>query len=147
MTKIRSAYVAVLMGMLATTALAQANETASASSSDADKAAIRKSEQIIATATSVDEVLPLYDKNVILDDFTPGRRHGLTALRKEMEGFFQNYTDAKGEILSLDIESDGKLAFANSTQHITAKGKNGMPDLDIALRQTDCYRKENGRWL
>jgi ketosteroid isomerase-like protein len=112
-----------------------------------DRAAIGHSEQVVAVSTNLNEVLSYYAKNATLENVSPGEIHGTAAIGKDLQKFFTAYPSFEAHIKKIDITSDGRLGYAWSIQHVTAKGKNDLPDIDLIFRCTDLYKKENGRWL
>ncbi len=112
-----------------------------------DRTAISHAEQVVAVSTNLDEVLSYYDKNATLENVSPGETHGAAAIGMDLQKFFTAYPNFEAHIKKIDITSDGTLGYAWSVQHVTAKGKNGLPDVDLIFRCTDLYRKDDGKWL
>ncbi len=117
-----------------------------------DQAAILKIEQDMAAAQTTQQAIASWDKNVVLDDMLAlngktSRYIGLAAVRGDFDPQFAAITDLHTKILTLMIAGDSNIAFAFSTQHLTAKSKNGGPNLDIVFRETDCFQKKSGQWL
>ncbi len=112
-----------------------------------EKEAVRKVDVLVSTATSVEAGLSTFDPSVIQDDFFAPQRHGVAEIRKDFDVYMSNYDNFKADILDMNVEVDGNLAVAMSHQHFVAKGKNGTPDLDAVIRQTDILKKRNGKWL
>jgi ketosteroid isomerase-like protein len=112
-----------------------------------DREAVRKVDVLVSTATTMEAGLSTFDKDVIQDDFFAPQRRGVAEVRKDFDVYMNNYSTFKADILDMEVEVDGNLAVAMSHQHFTAKGKNGTPDLDAMIRQTDILKKRNGKWL
>ncbi len=111
-----------------------------------DVEAILKIEHAIANATATSQVEGYFDKDMVFDDMVPGQAVGIEAVKKLADADFKTMTDPKVEFLRIKVVTDGKLAFAYSTQHYMAKLTATGGPLDIVLRQTDCYRKKAGKW-
>lgn len=112
-----------------------------------DEKAIRDVENKIITATSSAEVMKYYDTSDIdLFDFVPPLQYkGADAVRGDLDNFFNNAKNAKGEFLDLVIVTDGKLGVARSFQHFTWTDKDGKAQ-EATLRVTDALRKVKGQW-
>ncbi len=97
-------------------------------------------------ATTTDQAMKYFDDNIVLYDVFPGLEFkGATAVRAHEDDFFNNATDVKGEIVELDVVTDGKLGMARSIQHFTWKDKAGKAQ-EATLRVTDVYHKVHGEW-
>jgi ketosteroid isomerase-like protein len=46
----------------------------------------------------------------------------------------------------LVINSDGKIAYSRSVQHVSGTTNEGKP-FDATFRITDVYRKSHGKWV
>lgn len=110
-----------------------------------NEAAILKIEQDLTVAQTAAAVTAAWAENGVFEDFTPGEVRGLAALRKDLEVQFSQTASFTDQILRIKVEADNHLGFAYSTQHLVAQGK-GVPDVDMVFRQTDCYRKKDGKW-
>ncbi len=125
-----------------------------AGAASADKAQIQALEQQLAAAIAakdLDKIMQCYapGEDLFVFDVIPPRQYvGAAAYRKDFEGFFS--TAAAGsvtnEISDLDIVTDGKLAFAHYTSHMTSTDKSGKK-FEMVLRTTDCLKKIKGKWL
>jgi ketosteroid isomerase-like protein len=102
---------------------------------------------IAATSTDQAESLGCFDKNdIVLYDFIPPLEYsGAQAVRGDLDNFFNNAKDVKGEFLQLDVVTDGRLGVARSIQHFTWTGKDGKP-MEATLRVTDAWHKAEGKW-
>jgi ketosteroid isomerase-like protein len=120
--------------------------TANASAASA-KEQITNVENKIINATSTDETMKYYDMNDIeLYDFVPPLKYkGKEAVHGDLDNFFNNATDIKGNFVEMEVVTDGKLGVVNSLQHFTWKGKDGKP-MEATLRVTDALRKVGGQW-
>jgi ketosteroid isomerase-like protein len=112
-----------------------------------ERAAIIKAEEGVAYATTVEAGLAYFDPDIIQDDFFPPQRRGVAEVRKDFDVYMANYSDFRAKILDITVDLQGDLAVAYSHQSFIAKGKDGAPDLDAVVRQTDVLRKKNGKWL
>ncbi len=70
---------------------------------------------------------------------------GATAVRGDLDNFFSNAKDVKGEFVELVVVTDGKMGMARSIQHFTWKDKDGKPQ-EGTFRVTDVYHKVKGKW-
>jgi ketosteroid isomerase-like protein len=112
------------------------------------KAQLMTIERHLADATTVDEVFSHFDPNVVVFDPFSGETHGIAAIRRAWHEQLDNFANFKADILRITVDVEGDMAFAYSVQHFTATSKvAGKPSLDYVLRQTDCYRKVNDKWL
>ena len=108
---------------------------------------IKDVENKIIAATSSDEVMKYYDQEVIdLYDFVPPLQYkGATAVHGDLDNFFNNAKDAKGNFVELVVVTDGKMGMARSIQHFTWKDKDGKAQ-EATLRVTDVLHKVGGQW-
>ena len=102
---------------------------------------------IAATSTDQAASLGCFDENdIVLYDFIPPLKYaGATAVRGDLDNFFNNAKDVKGEFVELQIVTDGKLGVARSIQHFTWTSKDGKP-MEATLRVTDVLHKTGGKW-
>jgi len=123
------------------------SSNANAASSAKDKKAIEGIENKLINATSTDEVMEYYDKNDIdLYDFVPPLQYeGATAVHGDLDNFFNNAKDVKGNFVVLVVETGGTMGMARSIQHFTWTGPDGKHQ-EATLRVTDVFRKEDGKW-
>jgi len=111
------------------------------------KAEITALEHKLIAATSADEAMAFQDeKEIVLYDYiAPLQYVGAKAVRADLDNFFNNAKNAKGEFVALNVVSDGKLGVARSLQHFTWTDKDGKPG-EGTFRVTDCWHKVNGQW-
>jgi len=136
-----------LVGTLAAAALIACGFGAQALAADA-KAEITELEHKCAAATTVDEAMACFDTSedlVVFDLSTPREFDGPKAVRADFQNAFDAFKNAKIEFINLHVTTDGKMAVAESVQHITATDKSGKP-IDSIFRVTDVWRKEKGGW-
>jgi ketosteroid isomerase-like protein len=133
------------VSFLSVAGLARADAPPSAEARE--KAAVLKVEQLVANATTPEAGLSTFSPDIVQDDFFPPQRHGIPEVAQDFKVYMDNYGSFNADILDMNIQVQGSLAVAISHQHFTAKGKNGSPDLDAVVRQTDVLRKKNGKWL
>jgi ketosteroid isomerase-like protein len=112
-----------------------------------DEKAIKDVENKIIAATSTDEVMKYYDQNDIdLYDFVPPLQYkGAAAVHGDLDNFFNNAKDIKGNFVELVVVSDGKMGMARSLQHFTWTGQDGKQQ-EATLRVTDVFHKVGGTW-
>jgi ketosteroid isomerase-like protein len=111
------------------------------------KAQITDIEHKILDATNTDEAMKYDDPNdIVFFDFVPPLEYkGPTAVRGDLDNFFNSAKDVKGRIVALQVVTDGKLGIAYSLQHFTWKDKDGKPQ-EGTFRVTDAYHKVDGEW-
>jgi ketosteroid isomerase-like protein len=104
-------------------------------------------EHKIMDATNTDEAMKYDDLNDIdFYDFVPPLEYkGATAVHGDLDNFFNNAKDVKGNFVELQVVTDGKLGIAYSLQHFTWKGTDGKPQ-EGTFRVTDAYHKVGGQW-
>jgi len=120
---------------------------ANAAGNAKDEAAIKGVENKIIAATSTDEVMKYYDQNDIdLFDFSgPLQYQGATAVHGDLDGFFNNAKDVKGNFVEMVVVTEGKLGMVRSIQHFTFTDKDGKAQ-EATLRVTDVFHKTGGKW-
>ena len=119
-----------------------------------DKAQIQALEQQLAAAFAardLDKIMQFYapGEDLFVFDVIPPRQYvGAAAWRKNFEVFFA--TAAAGpttaEMGDLDVMTDGKLAFAHFTTHLTSTDNTGKK-FEMVMRTTDCLKKIKGKWV
>lgn len=102
---------------------------------------------IAATSTEQSESLGCFDpSDIVLYDFIPPLEYsGAKEVRADLNNFFNNAKDVKGEFLQLAVVTDGKLGIARSIQHFTWTSKDGKP-MAATFRVTDALHKTGGKW-
>ena len=102
---------------------------------------------IAATSTDQAASLGCFDENdIVLYDFIPPLEYkGDKAVRGDLDNFFNNAKNVKGEFVELQVVSDGKLGVARSIQHFTWTSKDGKP-MEATLRVTDVLHKTPSGW-
>jgi ketosteroid isomerase-like protein len=112
-----------------------------------DEQAVKDVENKIIAATNADEVMKYYDQNDIdLYDFVPPLQYkGAAAVHGDLDNFFNNAKNVKGNFVELVVETDGKMAMARSIQHFTWTSQDGKAQ-EATLRVTDVLHKVGGEW-
>jgi ketosteroid isomerase-like protein len=102
---------------------------------------------IAATSTDQAASLGCFDEaDIVLYDFIPPLQYsGDKAVRGDLDNFFNNAKDVKGNFVELVVVTDGKLGIAHSIQHFTWTRKDGKP-MEATLRVTDALHKSGGKW-
>jgi ketosteroid isomerase-like protein len=139
--------VGLLVGSAAVAALLGWGLTAPAWAAD-PKAEITELEHKCAAAPSADELMKCYDTSddvIVYDLNTPREFDGVKAVREDFQVAFDAVKNPKIEFINLHVISDGKMAVAESVQHMTGTDKGGKP-IDSVFRVTDVWRKEKGSW-
>jgi len=111
------------------------------------KAEIKQIEQKALDAMTADQLTAFYDPNdIITYDYIPPLQYvGAKAVHDDVDKFFHNIKELKGNFVDLQVESDGTMGVAHSLQHFTWKDKDGKP-AEATFRVTNCYHKVNGEW-
>jgi ketosteroid isomerase-like protein len=111
------------------------------------KAEITDIENKALDANTADELTAFYDPNdIITYDYIPPLEYvGAKAVHADVDKFFSNTKDLKGNFIDLQVETDGTMGVAHSLQHFTWTDKNGKPQ-EATFRVTNCYHKVNGEW-
>jgi ketosteroid isomerase-like protein len=104
-------------------------------------------ENKVLAATNTDDAMKYDDLNDIdFYDFVPPLQYrGKDAVHGDLDNFFNNAKDVKGNIVEMQVVTDGKLGVAYSIQHFTWKGNDGKP-MEATIRVTDAYHKVGGAW-
>jgi uncharacterized protein (TIGR02246 family) len=101
-------------------------------------------------AKDVNGIMAAYlpDAMLLVFDVVPPRQYvGAKAYRKDWENFLRTLKGpAQIQISDLAVETDGKLGWGHSIQHIGSTDTKGQP-VDLTVRVTDVYRKVKGNWL
>lgn len=102
---------------------------------------------IAATSTDQAASLGCFDENdIVLYDFIPPLEYkGDKAVRGDLDNFFNNAKNVKGEFVELQVVSDGKLGVARSIQHFTWTTKDGKP-MEATVRVTDVLHRTPSGW-
>jgi len=142
MTRSRSIFVTLLavLSIFACSGAARAD-------SPADTNAILTIEHNMAAAQTADGVTKYVAPDFVFDDVTPGEVHGIKAYTKDITAQFATLSDIQIKFLELTVVASPTVAFAYSIQRYTMKIKPTGQTVSGTFRQTDGYRKENGRWL
>lgn len=118
-----------------------------------DEQAIRALEDRFGAALrakDLDGIMKVYaagDGIFVFDVVTPREYAGYDAYKKDWaELFDQAEGPIEFEMSEFALESDGKLAYSHSIQHLAYTRKDGS-HYEVMARVTDVYRKTNGQWL
>ena len=99
-------------------------------------------------AKDVAQIMTCYSDDVFAYDVVPPRQYvGAAAFQKPWQGFldmFKGPINAEGN--DLVINSDGKIAYSRSVQHISGTTNEGKL-FNETFRITDVYRKSQGKWV
>jgi uncharacterized protein (TIGR02246 family) len=137
---------------LAVLAVAAACVASSCSSAD-DEAEINASVQRLVAAVNakdINGIMAYYtpDESLLVFDATIPRQYvGAAAFRKSWEAFLAAYPGAvHAEVSDWKTEVERRLAYGHGVFRAYGTGQDGNT-LDITVRVTDVYRKNNGKWL
>jgi ketosteroid isomerase-like protein len=111
------------------------------------KQEITELEHKCIAATNTDEAMACDDqRDIVLYDFVPPLEYsGDKAVRGDLDNFFNNAKDVKGEFVAMHVVTDGRLGVVYSIQHFTWTGKDGKP-MAATVRVTDALHKVGGQW-
>jgi ketosteroid isomerase-like protein len=134
---------ATLLAMLTTFAYSQAARA----DDPADTNALLTIERNMAAAQNVGEITKYVSNDIVFEDVSPGEVHGIKAFEQDIAAQFAAVSDLKTNILEMTVVASPTVAFAYSIQSYTMKIKASGQPLSGTFRQTDGYRKQNGKWL
>ena len=129
---------------------ASAPPPASVAADEAKIKALMEQHAAAITAKNFDGLMSQYSDDVFVFDVVPPRAYvGTAAYRADWEGI-KGLRDFKLEIsdLSIDVASDGQLAWGHCIHHSTGTlpiGKKTQK-YELTTRVTDVYKKINGEW-
>ena len=114
---------------------------------DDAKAEITALERKLITAANTNEFMAFADeKNIVLYDYVrPLQYVGAKAVRADLDNFFNNAKNAKGDFVALEVVADEHIGVARSLQHFTWTDKDGKP-AEATFRVTNGWHKVNGQW-
>jgi len=99
-------------------------------------------------AKDAKQIMSCYSDDVFAYDVVPPSQYvGAAAFQKPWQRVLDMF---KGPISAgvndLVINSDGKIAYSRSVQHVSGTTNEGKP-FDETFRITDVYRKSHGKWV
>jgi len=99
-------------------------------------------------AKDVKQIVNCYSDDVFAYDVVPRRQYvGAAEFQKPWQGFLHMFKGPiNAEVNDLAIDSDGKIAYSRSIQHISGTTNEGKA-FDETFRITDVYRKSQGKWV
>lgn len=99
-------------------------------------------------AKDINGLMSLYAPDVLLFDILPPLEHrGEDAYRKIWEMCFPSFQGPIDcEIRDLSITASDDLAFSHGLYRFSGTMTDGK-EMDIWVRATICYRKEDGNWV
>lgn len=125
----------------------------SAHAATSDEAQIRALEDKFAAgvnAKNVDAIMKVYapGKDLVVFDVVPPRQYvGAAAYRKDWQSTLGGFAGpVVFAITDLHVVTSGDLGYSHSIQHLAGTDPHGGK-VDMTVRVTDVYRKENGKWL
>jgi ketosteroid isomerase-like protein len=127
--------------------------TFGASAAASDKAAIQAQVEAYRKAfeaRNVDAIMAVYvpgDELFVFDAVPPREYVGAAAYRKDWEGLFALFPGPiKDKIEELNITVAGPVAYSHRVEDVVFTKKDGS-QVRLVTRETDVYRKTNGKWL
>lgn len=131
----------------AATAACMIGMTAPASANEADKQAIRKVLEGVASAEKGDDLAPYYAPGVVLfDGQLPDVYRGKETLLKNFSAQLANMKSIKVEIEEFTAETRGDIGYAYGRQHAVINLKDGT-EMRVRFRLTDILQKIDGKWM
>ena len=99
-------------------------------------------------AKDVKQIMSCYSDDVFAYDVVPPLQYvGAEAFQTPWQGFLDIFKGPiNAEVNDLAIDSDGKIAYSRSIQHISGTTNEGKA-FDETFRITDVYRKSHGKWV
>jgi uncharacterized protein (TIGR02246 family) len=101
-------------------------------------------------AKDVDAIMKFYvpgNELFVFDVGVPRQHAGWEDYKKDWQDFLAMVPGPlKFDISELSVETDGRLGFSHSIQHMSWKGADGSP-MEMTVRVTDVYRKMDDKWL
>jgi ketosteroid isomerase-like protein len=138
---------ALTLGMIAGAAMLFTSLSYYARADGDPKAEITEIEHKALDASTAEELTAFYDPNdIITYDYIPPLEYvGAKAVLADVDKFFSNTKDLKGNFVDLQVETDGTMGVAHSLQHFTWVDKKGKQQ-EATFRVTNCYHRVNGEW-
>ena len=99
-------------------------------------------------AKDVKQIMSCYSDDVFAYDVVPPRQYvGAAAFQKPWQGFLDMFKGPiNAEVNDLVIDSDGKIAYSRSVQHVSGTTNEGKL-FDETFRITDVYHTSHGKWV
>lgn len=113
------------------------------------KTEIRNWMEVGALSTSLAQLMAYYgpgDDVLIYDTYFPGELRGLKEISDYYAAIMNSYNSIKVTMPEFIADSDGAFGIQIDTQEMLLDMKDGSKK-KIALRQSDCMRRVNGKWL
>jgi ketosteroid isomerase-like protein len=129
-------------------ALVLVSEVQASSASDKSEIVARFQSLIAAYGHGdVNAIMAFYsdDPGAIFFEDTIPFQVDKAALRNGLEVFYKTISDFRARVESLDVQTSGDLAVVHCAIHNTWNDKNGAHMQ--TSRDTDVFRKEDGKWL
>lgn len=113
----------------------------------ADVDAVKQVEEVLATETDIDKVMPLYaDGAVVLDLFSPGVYRGKAEIRAGFAPQLAAISSITKTTPEMTVATDGRFACAASQTAYQTVMKDGTK-ISMNVRVLDAFEKVNGKWL
>ena len=113
------------------------------------KQEIRKWMEVGALSTSLQQLMTYYgpgDDVLIYDTYFPGELRGRQEISNYYAAIMNSYNGISVKMPEFYADSDGAFGIQIDTQEMVLDMKDGSKK-KIALRQSDCMRRVNGKWL
>ncbi len=118
-----------------------------------DNAEIEAIQRRVATAIQhkdADAILANYQRSdsLVIFDLVPPRQYtGWDAWKKDWSDALKGCASApRMDVSDLEVEANSDLAFSHNIGHFACVDPKGNRT-EVTWRQTDCYRKQGGKWI
>ncbi len=102
-------------------------------------------------ARDLDRILSRYvsgDQLIVFDVVAPRQYVGVEGYRKSWAALMDAFPGPpKAELIDPYVEVSGEMGYSRAIVHYVVTDKDGKPQMDLAARLSDVYRKIGGRWL
>jgi ketosteroid isomerase-like protein len=122
--------------------------SAPSASVEQSKREIREFMDVGGASKGLDMLMGYYgpgDDMLVYDSFHPKAMIGKQEVRDYYASMMNSYKDIKLSMSEFTVDSDGSFGVQIDTQNLTLTMNDGSKR-DIALRQSDCMRRQNGKW-
>jgi ketosteroid isomerase-like protein len=118
----------------------------------ADKAEIARVDETVMNAKSGADMVPYLDPSrTFIWDVAgdPAHGYGVKGVEKHIDDILatSDFDNFKPKLVRIEVETDGKLGWANSIQNLKIMDPAGKTVFDADYRVTNTYRKVDGKWL
>jgi uncharacterized protein (TIGR02246 family) len=91
-------------------------------------------------------ILSFYSPDAVIYDVNDSLQYDREGIRKIWDSCFANTRRFEVKPHDVTVRVEGSLAYTFGLSHATGENLQGGK-IDLWVRATECYRKEQGRWL